>query len=125
MKKGMILGALFLFAGVSVHDPLWVVVCFTLAMGSIGTCEPPFWLTAIDIGKSRGTTAAGIMNTGGNFGGFLAPIVTPWISSYFGWQGGLGFGALLCLGGAGLWYFVRPALVEEPATPADVRTHSA
>ncbi len=109
---GMVLGALFLFIGVAVKDPIFVVVCFSLAMGSIGAVEPPFWLTAIDLGGTRGTTAAGIMNTGGNFGGFLAPIVTPWISTYLGWQGGLGFGALLCLAGAGLWYFVRPALAD-------------
>jgi hypothetical protein len=76
-------------------------------MGAIGTVEPLCWTTAVDLGGPLGTTAAGLMNTAGNVAGFLAPIVTPWVSGMFGWGAGLGIGAFVCVAGAACWRWIR------------------
>jgi dipeptide/tripeptide permease len=72
-------------------------------MVALGMIEGPSWTTAVELGGQRGGTAAGLMNTGGNAGGLLAPVVTPQLSLWFGWQVGMGLAALVALIGALLW----------------------
>lgn len=112
---GMIVGALFAFAGAAATDRDWVVACFALAMAGVGLAEGPFWTVAIELGGRRGGTSAAIFNTGGNAGGVLAPLVTPLFSGYFGWQAGIALAAGFCLLGGVLWFWVRP---PEPANPS-------
>lgn len=100
---GMIAGGLLVLGGVMTRDPVWSVTWFSLALGVVGTCEGTFWSTAIDLGRGQGGTAAAIVNTGGNAGGFLAPILTPWISRTIHWQAGIGLGGVICLLGALCW----------------------
>jgi MFS family permease len=105
---GMLASAALLAAGIFVKEPAWIVTYFALALAAIGASEGPLWATAIDLGGKHGGTAAGIFNTGGNAGGILAPILTPWISQRFGWQWGIGVGGLYCLIGVVLWCWINP-----------------
>ncbi len=104
---GMLVSATGLAAGILVEDPVGVVFCFSIAMLAVGAVEPLCWTAAVELGGQLGTTAAGMMNTGGNLAGFLAPIVTPWVSLQFGWGYGLGLGALICFLGAACWRWIR------------------
>jgi nitrate/nitrite transporter NarK len=107
------LGAVvFLGTGVIARTQLWAVIGFTLALASLGLSEAAFWQTAIELGGSRGGTAAAVMNTGGNGIGLLAPVLTPWIALHLGWKAGIGAGAIVCLLGALCWLWICPA----PAT---------
>ncbi len=65
--------------------------------------EGPFWVTAIELGARRGGSAAGLLNTGGNAGGMLAPVLTPWVGQYYGWGYAVALGAIICLLGAFFW----------------------
>ncbi|HEY7429075.1 MAG TPA: MFS transporter, partial [Gemmataceae bacterium] len=105
---GMLLSAALLGLGLTLDDPLALVACFAVALAAGGACEGPCWATAIELGGRRAGTSAGIFNTGGNIGGLLAPVVTPWISGLLGWQWGLSLGAIACLLGAGLWLGIDP-----------------
>ena len=49
------------------------------------------------------------MNTGGNGGGMLAPVVTPWVSSVFGWPAGIAIGGIVCVLGAICWLGINPS----------------
>ena len=49
-----------------------------------------------------------MLNTGGNLGGMLAPVVTPLFSDFFGWRAGLGLASGLCVFGAVLWVWIDP-----------------
>ncbi len=93
-----------------------VLAWFAIALACMGATEGPFWTTAVELGRSRGGTSAGIFNTGGNAGGLLAPIVTPLFSSYFGWRGGLALASAFAVLGAILWCWIEPA-VDEPTGP--------
>jgi len=92
------------------------VLWFALALGSLGTSEGVFWATAIELGGSRGGTSAGIVNTGGNVGGLIAPVMTPWVQSILPstwdpldrWRVAIGIGAVVAFLGAGLWFWIDP-----------------
>jgi MFS family permease len=109
---GMLAGAALLFVGVYARQPAWIVTWFSLALGAVGMAEGPSWSTAIELGGSRGGSAAAIFNTGGNAGGILAPIVTPWIGELLGWGAAVALGGLICLVGVVAWFKVDPA--EKP-----------
>ncbi|QDV34661.1 MFS transporter [Tautonia plasticadhaerens] len=111
---GMVGCGLLLCAGTLTASPAAIVASFALALGAIGICEGASWATAIDLGGSRAATSAAIVNTGGNVGGFLSPVVTPWIGALLtpdlgrelGWAWGLRIGGLVCLAGACLWPWI-------------------
>lgn len=105
---GMILSAAFLVLGVIVSSPLWVVLCFTIALGAIGASEGPFWATAIELGGRQAGAAGGVFNTGGNIGSMLSPAITPLIAAHFGWGWALSFGSLVCLAGVCAWKWIDP-----------------
>jgi MFS family permease len=105
---GMAASAALLGLGVLAREPVWIVAWFALAHIAIGASEGPFWATAVDIGADKGGTAAAICNTGGNFGGMLAPVMTPWISGHFGWPWGIGLGGVICFLGALCWCWIEP-----------------
>jgi cyanate permease len=48
------------------------------------------------------------MNMGGNLGGALSPILTPFLAQRLGWEGALYVAAALALLGALLWLGVHP-----------------
>jgi len=106
---GMLGSAVFLILGLLPSEPAWIVFWFSLAMIAVGSCEGPFWATAIELGGRRGGTSAGICNTGGNAGGLLSPVVTPLISDLCGWSWGISLGSLVCVIGAALWWWIDPA----------------
>src|ERR1043166_2472054 len=101
--------ALFLGLGILGHGTAWILTCFALAMGVLGISEAPCWTSATQVGARRGGIAAAIMNTGGNGGGLLAPVVTPLFSSYFGWKSGLGLACAVSILGAVCWLWINPA----------------
>lgn len=113
--------AILLLLGVQATQPTWIVIWMSLALGVLGMLEGPFWVTAVEIGGRRGGLSAGIFNTGGNVGGIIAPIMTPWISDQlgYGWQTGLATGSAVCLIGAMFWWWIN-----EPQT-SDNRSASA
>ena len=79
-----------------------------LALGFASSSDGTFWASAIDLGGREAGVACGILNAGGNVGGFLAPVLTPIIASFAGWSGGLYFGCLLVLLGTPTWLFIDP-----------------
>ena len=105
---GMIASAFLLGFGVLAREPVWIVTWFALAHATLGASEGPFWATAVDIGGAKGGTAAAICNTGGNLGGLLAPVVTPWVSGHLGWPWGIGLGGVICFFGALCWRGIDP-----------------
>ncbi len=105
---GLVGSALVLILGLMTTHPELTLVCFVGAMGALGLCEGPFWTTAVEMGGRRGGTTAALMNTGGNAGGLLSPVLAPQLSHYFGWQVGMGLAGVVAVGGALLWLGIDP-----------------
>ena len=105
---GITAGSVCLFLGLVSDSPQWRVVWFALALGAVGMAEGPFWATAIDMGGSRGGSAAALLNFGGNAGGFLAPTLTPLIGQVLNWDAAVAVGGLIGLVGVVLWGWIDP-----------------
>jgi len=113
---GLTLSAVLLSLGTNVVQPLVAAGLLSLALGCASASDGPFWATAIDVGGAHVGAAGGILNTGGNLGGFLAPIVTPLIASRLGWTWGLNIGSLIVMLGVLVWLFIDPTKsVADPA----------
>lgn len=104
---GMAGGAAFLVLGILTKQPAWIVTWFAFALGAVGAAEGPFWSTSIERGGRWGGSAAALINTGGNAGGILAPIVTPWVGEHYGWPWAVALGSVVCLLGVVLWLGVE------------------
>jgi MFS family permease len=105
---GLSMGALLLYIATVVPGTGVAVLLLSLATGFASWCEGPFWASTIEVAGKQVGAACGILNTGGNVGGFLAPIFTPYIASRAGWSWGLHFGSLVAITGVIACYFVDP-----------------
>ena len=104
---GMAAGGVFLIVSLFAKTPFWVLLFLSLGLGCVGLAEGAFWSSIVEAGGRLGGTAAAIMNTGGNGGGMLAPVVTPYVSKWLGWEYGIGLGGVICLAGAMCWIGIR------------------
>ena len=107
--SGLLLSAALVAAGAMAKEPIVVVIFFSFAMAAVGATEGPSWSTATDIGGRRAGLTASIVNTGGNVGGLLAPVVTPLFARYYGWQASITLAAIVSVLGALAWAGINPA----------------
>jgi ACS family glucarate transporter-like MFS transporter len=105
---GLTTGALLLYLGVAAESSGVSAVLLALAIGFTSMCEGPFWALAIDIGGAQVGAASGILNAGGNVGGFFSPVLTPLVAGFAGWSWGLYAGSVMVLLGAVACWFVDP-----------------
>jgi MFS family permease len=105
---GLLASAVVLALGLLSGEPTVTLVCFSVSMACAGASEGPFWTTSIVLGGRLGGTGAAILNTGGNAGGLLAPVITPLFSKFVGWQAGISVACFVCVAGAVLWWWIDP-----------------
>jgi len=118
---GMALSALLLYLGINITNTLTMVALLSLALGLAASAEGPFWASAIDAGGRQAGAAGGLLNSVGNFGGRLAPTLTPYLAQRFGWTYGLHFGSLMVLLGAASWFLIQPAKDLVLARPSQAK----
>ena len=108
VMTGLILGALFARLGVQMEDYLSVSICLAISMGMLGMCEGVFWTTATDIGgQARGFSGA-FLNTIGNIGGFIAPVLTPFLAESMGWPRAITVACVIAGLGGLIWFWIKP-----------------
>jgi MFS family permease len=61
------------------HDKVAIVVLATLGLGVMDLMLPAAWAMCMSIGGRYGGTATGVMNTAGNFGGWVGAVVFGYI----------------------------------------------
>jgi ACS family glucarate transporter-like MFS transporter len=104
----LVLVAVFLLAGIHAVNPYVAVGLLSLCFGFQQFTEGPFASAATYLGGPHASTAYGIINTGANAAGFLAPIIGLMVD-HAGWQLTLSSGAVFALISAGLWLSIRIA----------------
>ena len=121
----LLISVLGLVAGLNAHDTNSLVALLSLAFGCAAVADVVFWSAVISVAGAQAGAAGGLMNTGGNFGGALAPFVTPLIASSYGWSTGLYVGAAIALIGVVAWLRIDPSgapqhtpVVAAAGTPA-------
>ena len=98
-----------LAAALNVTGTNSLVALLSFAFGFAAVADVTFWSGVISISGPQAGAAGGLMNTGGNLGGGLAPILTPLIASQFGWSAGLYAGAAIALISVVAWMRIVPA----------------
>jgi len=102
---GLVGVAVFLLVGINAVNPYIAVGLLSLCFGFTQFTEGAFASAATYVGGPHAATAYGVVNTGGNAAGFLAPAVGLMIDQA-GWLPTLATGSLFALIGAGLWLFI-------------------
>lgn len=103
---GLTLVAIFLLAGLYAVNPYVAVGMLSLCFGFTQFTEGAFWSAATYAAGPHTPAATGVMNTGGNAPGFLAPVIGLMVDR-LGWLPTLASGSAFALTGAALWLFIR------------------
>jgi ACS family glucarate transporter-like MFS transporter len=107
--------AVLLYIGTGAQSNRAVAGLMSIALGLAAASEAAYWTSAIELGAEHAGAAGGILNAGGNIGGFLAPVLTPYIAARAGWSWGLYAGTLVLLAGVVAWFFIDPTRAITPA----------
>jgi MFS transporter, ACS family, glucarate transporter len=104
--SGLVLVAVFLLAGANAPNPYVAVALLSLCFGCTQFTEGTFWSAVTYAGGPHTATASGLMNTGGNAAGFLAPVIGMMVD-HLGWLATLASGSAFAIAGGVLWLFIR------------------
>jgi ACS family glucarate transporter-like MFS transporter len=102
---GLLLVAVLLVAGLYVQQAYLAMTLLSLCFGFTQFTEGSFWAACTYAAGPRTGTATGLMNTGGNLPGLLAPLVGMSIDQ-FGWVPTLASGSVFAVLGVLLWMMV-------------------
>lgn len=103
---GMCMVSWLLLAGAGAPNPYVAVALLALCFGFTQFTEGAYW-SGVTFTAGRHTSAAtGVLNTGGNLPGFLAPLVGLMVDR-LGWWPTLATGSAFALLGALLWLMIR------------------
>jgi ACS family glucarate transporter-like MFS transporter len=108
---GLLMVAWLMLAGAGSPSPYIAVALLALCFGFTQFTEGAYWSATTFAGGRHTSAATGVLNTGGNMAGFLAPIVGLMVDR-FGWWPALATGSGFAVLGALLWLLVR---VDDPA----------
>jgi ACS family glucarate transporter-like MFS transporter len=103
---GMFSSAILLWVGAHAENKVTAILLLAAAAGCNMFASVTFWAACIDLGHQYSGAVAGLMNTFGNLGGWLSPIVTAYIASEFGWTSALTLAALVTVGSGLCWLMV-------------------
>jgi ACS family glucarate transporter-like MFS transporter len=68
---------------------------------------PSWWAASIDLSPNYSGSLSAMMNTCGNLGGAVSPVLTAYIATRFGWAHALDFAALITFVACILWFGVN------------------
>ena len=117
---GMTCSAILLSLGAHTRDNTLAILLLAGAMGFNMFATPTWWATCIDLTPNFSGSLSAMMNTSGNLGGWLSPILTAYLATHFGWTTALDFAALVTGCSGALWFMVDAAgsIEEAPAHAA-------
>lgn len=103
---GMLASAGFLWIGSGATNR-WLAIALLAAGGCFNMfAAASFWAACIDMTQEFTASLSGLMNTFGNLGGWVSPILTAYMATHFGWERALHFAALVTVASAVCWIFV-------------------
>jgi MFS transporter, ACS family, glucarate transporter len=83
------------------------IVTLAIAAGFIGFASTGWWAVCNDLTRDFSASLSGLMNMGGNLGGWISPVLTAYVATRFGWTRALDFAGLLTLAAGTLWFLVN------------------
>jgi ACS family glucarate transporter-like MFS transporter len=111
----MTLSGVLVFAGARAANATLAVALLSVGAALVWTAEGPTWACTMQISSRAAGTVVGFVNTGGNLGGFLAALLTPWFAKEIGWIGAFEIASLFAVTGAVVWTGVDPSRTGNPS----------
>jgi ACS family glucarate transporter-like MFS transporter len=102
------LSALFIALGTLVADARLASIVLACGAGALYLSQSSFWSVTADIAGPSAGTVSGVMNMIGQFGGVVAPSLTPLLAAQFGWSAAFLVAAGLGVVGSLAWLLVNP-----------------
>jgi MFS family permease len=98
-----------IFLGASLRDPGAAALLLALAAGGLSFLLGAAWGTCIDIAGDNAGVVSACMNTAGQVGGMLSPVILGLVlDRWSNWSAPLYVTGLLLIGGAICWLFIDP-----------------
>ena len=104
----LVAGGVLLAIGAATTNPWLAAFALAVSTASVLAVEGPFWATMLTLAGDDAGTAGGIMNMGGNLGGFISPAVTPMLAAALGWERALELAGMIGVIAGLLWLWVTP-----------------
>lgn len=99
----------------------FAMVRFALGLGESGNFPASIKTVAEWFPKKERALATGIFNSGANIGAIVTPLVIPWITNRFGWQGAfIGTGALGLIWVVAWWILYRRPEEHHGVSPEEL-----
>ena len=100
--------SLALALGTAASDPMTAIILISIAAASANFPLGAAWSACIDIGGNRAGVVSAYMNTAGQVGGVLSPVILAYVLRDFGsWNAPLYFTAILYFFGAMCWFGIN------------------
>lgn len=104
---GMTCSAGLLSAGAHAANNILAVLLLAFGAGFNIFATATWWGTCIDLTRNFSGSLSALMNTFGNLGGAISPVLTALIATRLGWPRALDFAALVTLASCFVWCFVN------------------
>jgi ACS family glucarate transporter-like MFS transporter len=108
--------ALLLWVGSSTTNTTAAILLLALGGGLNMFAAVTFWATCIDLSEKFTGSVSGLMNTFGNLGGWLSPIVTAYLATHYGWNRALLCAALVTVASGASFLLVDASRSLDEAT---------
>jgi MFS transporter, ACS family, glucarate transporter len=106
---GLLAAAVFLVLAALLHNNTWALIALALSFGAADLIVAVCWATCLDIGREFAGTVSGTMNSLGQIGGVIAPVLVGLLVQEFGsWQLPLLISAGYYVVSALLWLLIDP-----------------
>lgn len=115
IATGMIASAALLWMGSNTKGDFAAILFLAAGAGFNLFAAVSFWAICIDLTTEFTASVSGLMNTFGNLGGWLSPIVTAYIATKYSWNRALLCAAIVTLGAALFALLIR---ADEPLDAA-------
>jgi ACS family glucarate transporter-like MFS transporter len=115
---GMGSSAILMWTGAGASNSREAITMLALGAGLNMFAATTFWAACIDVTDQFTGSLSGLMNTFGNFGGWLSPIVSAYVATRYGWSRALDCAAVVTIASALLFLLVHAdEKVDTPTTP--------
>lgn len=104
---GMLGSSILMWTGASASNSREAITLLALGAGLNMFAATTFWAACIDVTDQFTGSLSGLMNTFGNFGGWLSPIVSAYVATRFGWNRALDCAAVVSIASALFFLLVR------------------
>jgi len=104
----LVLTGFFLVFGSTLHSAQSASIVLAASVGALYLSQSSYWSITADIAGAHAGLVSGIMNMGGQVGGFVTALLTPVIAGRFGWNAPFFVAAALATLGGLAWLLVNP-----------------